>query len=78
MSTSLSGTQEPLSDQSTLWPSPKLDKGMAKMLEFEDADGIKSVHSLNSEYGELDVPIMSTPRVKKASMMAREQLRCST
>ena len=42
-------------------PSPKQDKGNAKMLEYEDSDGTESISSLEIEYGRLDVPIMSTP-----------------
>ena len=40
----------------TLWPSPKTNKGKEKMLEFEDgqSDGDESAHSLNREYGGLD------------------------
>ena len=61
LSTRLSRPQEPLSNQITSPPSPKSDKGKAKMPEFEDSDGIVSEHSLGSEYGGLDVPIMRTP-----------------
>ena len=38
ISTRLSGPQEPPSDQSTSRPSPKQDKGKAKMPEYEDSD----------------------------------------
>ena len=52
ISTRLSGPQEPPSDQSTLWPSPKMDtKGKAKMPEYEDSNGNESTHSHDSEYG---------------------------
>ena len=37
------------------------DKGKAKIHEYEDSDGNESAHSLDSEYGGLDVPIMRTP-----------------
>ena len=57
----MSGPQEPPRDQSTSRPSPKLDKGKAKMPEYEDSDGNESAHSLDSEFGGLDVPIMRTP-----------------
>ena len=55
ITTRLSGPQEPPSNQSMLRPSPKLDKGKAKMPEYEDTDGNKSAHSLDKEYGGLDV-----------------------
>ena len=60
----LSGPQEPPSDQSTSRPSPKMDKGKAKMSEYEDDrfDDNESTHSLESEFGGFDVPI----GVKKA------------
>ena len=61
ISTRLSGPQEPPSDQSMSRPNPKIDKGKAKMPEYEDSDGNDSTHSLDSEYGGLDVPIMRTP-----------------
>ena len=35
ITTRLSGPQEPLSNQSTSWPSPNLDKGKAKMPKYE-------------------------------------------
>ena len=38
-----------------------MDKGKAKMPEYEDSDGNESAHSLDSEFGGLDVPIMRTP-----------------
>ena len=52
ITTRLSGPQEPPSDQSTSQPSPKLDKGKAKMPEYEDDDfvGIELTHSLDSEF----------------------------
>ena len=31
------------------------------MLEYEDSDENEATHSLDSEYGRLDVPIMRTP-----------------
>ena len=36
ITTRLSGPQEPLSDQSTSRPIPKMNKGKAKMPEYED------------------------------------------
>ena len=72
----LSGPQEPPSDQSTLRPSLKMDKGNAKIPEYEEDhfDDNESTHSLNSEFGGFDVPI----RVKKALTSANEKLRRST
>ena len=58
----MSGPQEPPRDQSTSRPSPKLDKGKAKMPEYED-----SHHSLDSEFGGLDVLIMRTPGAPRRS-----------
>ena len=65
ISTRLSGTQEPPNDQSTSWPNPKKDKDKVKMHEYEDSDGNESAHSLDNEYGGLNVPITSTPATKK-------------
>ena len=42
--------------------------------EHDHSDGNESAHSLDSEYGGLDVPIMRTPRAKKALTMANEKL----
>ena len=67
ISTRLSGPQEPPSDQSMSRPNPKIDKGKAKMPEYEDSDGNESTHSIHSEYGGLDVPIMRTRTTKKES-----------
>ena len=50
--TRLSVPQEPPSDQSTSWPSLKVDKGKAKMPEYEDDhfDGNESTHTLDSDF----------------------------
>ena len=63
--TQLSGPQKPSSNQSTSQSSPKMDKGKAKMPEYEDEqhDGHESGHSLDSEYDGFDVPLMRTPNV---------------
>ena len=61
ISTRLSGPKETPSNQTMSQPSPKQDTGKAKMLEYEDSDGNESTHSLDSEYGGLDVPIIRTP-----------------
>ena len=37
------------------------------MPEFEDSHGNESTHSLDSDYGGLDVPIMRTPRPPRRS-----------
>mgnify|MGYP000630298117 CR=1 FL=1 len=70
--TRLSGPQEPPSDQSTSRPSPKMDKGKAKMPEYEDNhfDRDESTHSLDSEFDAFDVPI----GVKKPLTSANEKL----
>ena len=39
-----------------------MDKGKAKMPEYEGSDGNESPQSLDSEHGGLDFPIMRTPR----------------
>ena len=74
--TRLSGPQEPPSDQSTSRPSPKMDKGKAKMQEYEDDhfDDNESTQSLDSEFGGFNVPI----GVKKALTSANEKLHLST
>ena len=74
--TRLSRTHEPPSDQSTSWPCPKMDKGKAIMLEYEDDhfDDNESTHSLDSAFGGFDVPIMRTPRIKKVVATAKEKL----
>ena len=46
-STRLGGLLEPLSDQSTSRPSPKMDKGKAKMPEYENQVDNESRHSLD-------------------------------
>ena len=78
--TRLCRTHEPPSDQSTSWPCPKMDKGKAIMLEYEDDhfDDNESTHSLDSAFGGFDVPIMRTPSVKKLISMANEKLHCFT
>ena len=48
------------------------------MPEFEDSHGNESTHSLDSDYGGLDVPIMRTPGAKKALTTAGENLLRST
>ena len=57
ITTQLSGTQEPPSDQSTSQMSPKLDKGKAKMREYEDQKETDLIHSLNSDFEGLDIHI---------------------
>ena len=76
ITTTLSGPREPPSDQSTSRPSLKMDKGKAKMSEYEDDhfDDNDLTHSLDSEFGGFNVPI----RAKKALISANEKLRCST
>ena len=56
--------------------SPKIDKGKAKMSEYEDDhfDDNESTHSLDNEFGSFDVPIGA----KKALISANEKLRRST
>ena len=53
-----------------------MDKGKAKMSEYEDDrfDGNESTHSLDSEFGGFDVPI----GVKKVLTSENEKLCCST
>ena len=75
ITTRLSGPREPLSDQSTSRPSPKLGKGKAKMLEYEDQVDNKSLHSLDIEFEGLDTLMRTT---KKAIDPANEKLRRST
>ena len=50
------------------------------MPEFKDdhSDGNESAHSLDNEYGGLEVHITRTPRAKKAFTTTNEQLCCST
>ena len=76
ITTRLSGPQEPPSDQSISRPSQTLDKGKAKMSEYEDDhfDGNESTHSLDSEYNGFDVPIIRSPRVKKALTPTSEKI----
>ena len=79
-STSFSGLQEPPRDQSTSRPSPKMEKGKAKISEYKEdpSNGNKSTDSLDSEFGAFDVPLMRTHGVQKAIVTANEKLRRST
>ena len=72
ITTRLSGPQEPPSDQSTSQPSPKMDKGKAKMLEYKH-DRFDD-NEFESEFGIFDVPIGA----KKALISANEKFRRST
>ena len=66
--TRLSGPQEPPSDQSTSRPSSTLAKGKAKMPEYEDDHfDNESTHSLDSEFGGFEEPIISQPESRKPS-----------
>ena len=76
ISTRFSGPLEPPSDQSTLRPNPKSDKGKVKMPEFQDSNGNESAHSLDSEY--VGLPYMRTPRAKQALTTTGEKLCRST
>ena len=60
ISTRLSGPREPPSDQSIGRPSPRLDKGKAKMSEYEDTNDKASTHSLDSESEGLDISNIQT------------------
>ena len=73
-----SGPQEPLSDHNISPPSPKLDKGKAKMLGYEDAVDNESTHSLDSEVEGFDTPTIRRNGAKKAIIAANEKLRRST
>ena len=68
-----SGPQEPPNNHNTLRPGPK---GKAKMAKYEDHQPDKNelAHSLASEYGEFDVPVMRTSKVKKAFARTNEKL----
>ena len=79
-STSFSGLQEPPRDQSTSRPSPKMDKGKAKMSDHEEdpSDDNESTHSLDSEFGAFDVPLLRSPGVQKALKSGNEKLCRST
>ena len=76
ITTRLSGPQEPPSDQSTSQTSLKIDKSKAKMPEYEDDqfDDNELTHSLDSEFGGFDVPIMRSSKVNKALMSTNEKL----
>ena len=76
ISTRLSGPQEPPSDQSTSRPSPKLDKGKAKMMEYEDQVDNESIHSLDIELEGLNT-LIRTNGAKKVLEIANEKLYCS-
>ena len=54
----------------------KSEKGKAKMSEYKDhqSDGNELAHSLDTEYGGFDVPIMRTSGVKKALARTNEKL----
>ena len=56
ISTWLSGPQEPPSDQSTSQPNPLLDKGKAKMQEYEDH------FDLDDAFEGLDIHVNEKPR----------------
>ena len=73
--TRLSGPRDPPSDQSRGRPSPRLDKGKAKMSEYEDLNNNASTHSLDSESEGLDILIIQTAGAKKALESANEKLR---
>ena len=77
ITTRLSGTQEPSSDQSTSQPSPTLDKGKVKMLEYEDQVDNESLHLVNIELEGLDT-LIQTNNSKKAIDTANEKLCHST
>ena len=76
--TRLCGPWEPHSDQSIFRLSLKLDKGKAKMSEYEEPIDNTSTHSLDSEFEGLDIPIIQTDGAKKALESANEKLRRST
>ena len=78
ITTLLSGPQEPPSDQSIFRPTPKLDKGKAKMSEYEDTNDNTSTHFLDSEFEDLNIPIIPTARAKQALESANEKLPRST
>ena len=78
ITTKLRGPQEPPSDHNTSRLSPKLDKGKAKMLEYEDPIEKKSTYSLDSELEGLDIPMIRTNGAKKAIIITNEKCRRST
>ena len=59
--TRLSGPREPPSEQSFGPPSSRLDKGKAKMSEYDDLNDNASTHSLDSESEGLNIPIICWP-----------------
>ena len=73
ITTRLTGPREPPSDQSIFRPSPKLDKGKAKMSVYEEPIDNASIHSLDSEFEGLDIPIIQTDGAKKALESAKER-----
>ena len=80
ITTKLSEPQQPPSDQSTSRPSLKMDKGNAKLLEYEDdkSNDNESTHSLYNEFGAFDVALMRIAGVHKAIARTNEKLRRST
>ena len=78
ISTRLSGPRELPSDQSIGRPSPRLDKGKAKMSEYEDTNDNASTHSLDSESEGLDISIIQTDGAQKALENANEKPRRSS
>ena len=74
----LSGPREPPSDQSIGRPSPRLDKGKAKMSEYEDTNDNASTHSLDSESEGLDILIIQRAVEKQTLESANEKLRRSS
>mgnify|MGYP002776103917 CR=1 FL=1 len=78
ITTQLSGPREPPSDQSIFRPSPRLDKGKAKMSEYEDPNNKALTHSLDNEFKGLDIPIIQTAGAKKSLESANEKLRRSS
>ena len=78
ISTRLSGPRERLSDQSIGRPSPRLDKGKAKISEYEDTNDNASTHSLDSESEGLDISIIQTAGAQKGLETAKEKPRRSS
>ena len=48
------------------------------MSEYEDTNDNASTHSLDSEFEDLDIPIIPTARAKKALESTNEKLRRSS
>ena len=76
--TRLSGPWEPSSDQSICQPSSRLDKGKAKMSEYEDPNHNASTHSLESEFEDIEISIIQIDGTKKGLESANEKLRHSS